>query len=91
MQTDVWNDVVEDLESLCVAWRLIAAGDQATIAELPNIPADEPPDFLLPRLLAVQEELERVRGVLDSALTETQTALTDLRTAHHAAGKYLSN
>ena len=91
MLTNEWNDVVEDLESLCVAWRLLAAGDDATVVELPEIPAVEPPDILLPRLLAVQEEMELVRGVLAGALSETQSALADLHTAHQAAGKYLAN
>ncbi len=92
MLTTDWHDVVEDLESLCEAWSLIAAGDQdVVVAEMPQMPTDEPPEFLLPRLLAVQEELERVRGSLSRALTQTQEALSELRAAHHAAGKYLSN
>ena len=92
MLTTDWADVVEDLESLCELWKLIAAGEEdILVTELPEIPSERPPDDVLPRVLAVQKELERVRADLGSALGETQIALVELRTAQQVAGHYLMN
>lgn len=91
MQTE-WADVVDDLEALCEAWRLVASGStDIEIVEIPTVPSTPPPASLEPRVRAILEDLKRVKTSLGTALDETRSALTSLRTASTAVDSYLHN
>ena len=85
-----WTETVDELEAVCEAWRLVAAGDTdiETVA-LPEIPSATPPDRLLPRLVAIQSDLEAVRSELAGALGKTEMAISELHVTRQAASHYL--